>query len=143
MIAPFGHGFSTISRTRFQARADDLVQLLSMENGKVVPEAAFEVDLAAPGRRHHDRGRNDDRPHQRRHQDCCWGRRSAPAGRSPAAHRVVRAGESEPRVNLSPGKKAIVTSEPVRDPLAERLPTPTVKPFGDILFGPHDVSAVD
>src|SRR6516164_4398635 len=47
MIAPLGHGFSTISRTRFQARADDLVQLLSMENGKVVPEAEFEVDLAA------------------------------------------------------------------------------------------------
>ncbi|HEX9783690.1 MAG TPA: aldehyde dehydrogenase family protein [Opitutaceae bacterium] len=33
---------------RFAARAADLIQLLSTENGKVVPEATFEVEMAAP-----------------------------------------------------------------------------------------------
>ena len=33
---------------RFATRADDLIQLLSIENGKVVPEATFEVEMAAP-----------------------------------------------------------------------------------------------
>ena len=83
------------------------------------------------------------RPHERRRQDCCWGRRSAPAGGSPAGHRVVRPGEPEPPVNLSPGKEGTATSEPVRDPLAERRPTPTVKPFGDMLLGPDDMFAGD
>ncbi len=38
---------------RFEARAADLIQLLSIENGKVVPEATFEVGMAAPGLRYY------------------------------------------------------------------------------------------
>ena len=38
---------------RFEARAHDLVQCLSIENGKVVPQAAFEVSLAAPALRYY------------------------------------------------------------------------------------------
>ncbi len=38
---------------RFEARAADLVRLLSIENGKVVPEATFEVGMAAPGLRYY------------------------------------------------------------------------------------------
>src|ERR671913_2458788 len=37
---------------RFEARAADLIQLICIENGKVVPEAAFEVGIAAPGLRY-------------------------------------------------------------------------------------------
>ena len=37
---------------RFEARTADLVALLSTENGKVTPEAQFEVSLAAPGFRY-------------------------------------------------------------------------------------------
>jgi len=33
---------------RFDARADDLIQILSLENGKVANEARFEVSMAAP-----------------------------------------------------------------------------------------------
>jgi len=36
---------------RFEARSADLVELLATENGKVVPEAQFEVSLAGPGLR--------------------------------------------------------------------------------------------
>jgi acyl-CoA reductase-like NAD-dependent aldehyde dehydrogenase len=38
---------------RFEARSGDLVRLLSLENGKVAPEAAFEVGTAAAGLRHY------------------------------------------------------------------------------------------
>jgi betaine-aldehyde dehydrogenase len=38
--------------SRFEAHADDLAKLLSLENGKVAPEAAFEIALAAPGLRY-------------------------------------------------------------------------------------------
>ena len=37
----------------FEAHAADLIQMLSMENGKIVPEAAFEVNLAGPGLRYY------------------------------------------------------------------------------------------
>ena len=37
----------------FEARSADLVQLMCIENGKVRPEAAFEVGLAAPGLRYY------------------------------------------------------------------------------------------
>ena len=33
---------------RFEARAEDLVAILALENGKIVPEARFEVAMAAP-----------------------------------------------------------------------------------------------
>src|SRR6266851_5274579 len=33
---------------RFEARMDDLVEILALENGKVVDEARFEVAMAAP-----------------------------------------------------------------------------------------------
>ena len=38
---------------RFEARAHDLAQLLSLENGKVGPEATFEVGQAAPALRYY------------------------------------------------------------------------------------------
>jgi acyl-CoA reductase-like NAD-dependent aldehyde dehydrogenase len=38
---------------RFEAHAADLTQLMSIEVGKVVPEAAFEVGMAAPGLRYY------------------------------------------------------------------------------------------
>jgi betaine-aldehyde dehydrogenase len=38
---------------RFEAHAGDLIQLLSMETGKVVPESAFEVGFAASGLRYY------------------------------------------------------------------------------------------
>jgi acyl-CoA reductase-like NAD-dependent aldehyde dehydrogenase len=38
---------------RFEAHAADLIQLMSLEVGKVVPEAAFEVGMAAPGLRYY------------------------------------------------------------------------------------------
>jgi betaine-aldehyde dehydrogenase len=37
---------------RFEARAADLIQLMCIEVGKVVPEAAFDVGTAAPGLRY-------------------------------------------------------------------------------------------
>jgi betaine-aldehyde dehydrogenase len=37
---------------RFEARFDALVRLLSLDNGKVAPEAAFEVGTAAPALRY-------------------------------------------------------------------------------------------
>lgn len=37
---------------RFEARADELAVLLSLENGKAAGEAAFEIALAAPGLRY-------------------------------------------------------------------------------------------
>jgi acyl-CoA reductase-like NAD-dependent aldehyde dehydrogenase len=37
----------------FEAQSADLIELLCLENGKVRPEAAFEVDLAAPGLRYY------------------------------------------------------------------------------------------
>ena len=38
---------------RFEARTTELIQLVSLETGKVVPEAAFEVSLAASGLRYY------------------------------------------------------------------------------------------
>jgi betaine-aldehyde dehydrogenase len=38
---------------RFEAHTADLIQLLSLETGKVVPEAAFEVSFAASGLRYY------------------------------------------------------------------------------------------
>jgi acyl-CoA reductase-like NAD-dependent aldehyde dehydrogenase len=38
---------------RFEAHAADLIQLMSLEVGKVVPEAAFEVGMAPPGLRYY------------------------------------------------------------------------------------------
>ena len=38
---------------RFEARAAELIQLVSIETGKVVPEATFEVGLAAPALRYY------------------------------------------------------------------------------------------
>jgi betaine-aldehyde dehydrogenase len=38
---------------RFEAHADDLIRTLTMENGKVVPEATFEVTMATPGLRYY------------------------------------------------------------------------------------------
>ena len=37
----------------FEAHADDLIQLVSLETGKIVPEATFEVSLAASGLRYY------------------------------------------------------------------------------------------
>jgi betaine-aldehyde dehydrogenase len=38
---------------RFEARRDDLIRLVSLETGKVTPEATFEVTLAASGLRYY------------------------------------------------------------------------------------------
>jgi acyl-CoA reductase-like NAD-dependent aldehyde dehydrogenase len=38
---------------RFEARASDLIQLLSLEVGKVVPDATFEVEAASPALRYY------------------------------------------------------------------------------------------
>ncbi|CAB3753571.1 aldehyde dehydrogenase family protein [Paraburkholderia humisilvae] len=37
---------------RFEARANDLIEAIALENGKVKPEATFEVALAGPGLRY-------------------------------------------------------------------------------------------
>ncbi|WP_249415074.1 aldehyde dehydrogenase family protein [Enterobacter sp. RHBSTW-00994] len=37
---------------RFEANAEKLAQLLSLENGKILPEARFEISLVAPGLRY-------------------------------------------------------------------------------------------
>jgi betaine-aldehyde dehydrogenase len=39
--------------TCFEAHRADLIRLMGIETGRILPEAAFEVDLAAPGLRYH------------------------------------------------------------------------------------------